>query len=385
MIISFAWLICGLVAVPLVLLVAECLAGLRRQSSSARPGNPPPITVLMPAHDEEAGIARAVQAVQAQLRPRDRIFVIADNCTDDTATIAAGLGATVIERCDPGRCGKGYALEAGRAAVEARPGEIVIIVDADCHSGPDALLRLADTAARRHAVVQGAYLLLPREGANPLVQLSCFAFLVKNLVRQIGLQRLSGLALLQGSGMAFPWSLLREADFCPASIVEDVHMGLKLVLAGETVAFDPDARFFSEASSTSGTKDQRRRWEHGLLATAGSFVPRLVRSAVTERPSLLMIALDLIIPPTVPLVAAAVLALILAFALEGTTAPVLMLATLLALLALALLLAWNRHARGLLPRPGLVSGISYFFWKLPVAVQFVTNRQRQWTRTEREP
>src|SRR5215510_16197248 len=65
-------------------------------------------TVLIPAHNEGAGILPTLRDVKAQIVPNDRILVIADNCTDDTAAIVHAAGVDVIVRADPTRRGKGY-------------------------------------------------------------------------------------------------------------------------------------------------------------------------------------------------------------------------------------------------------------------------------------
>ena len=100
-------------------------------------GARPHIAVLMPAHNESAGIARPLNAIRMQLQPGDRVLVVADNCTDDTAEIALANGAEVIVRNDAERRGKGYALEFGVRHLEAQPPEVVIVIDADClvHAG----------------------------------------------------------------------------------------------------------------------------------------------------------------------------------------------------------------------------------------------------------
>lgn len=379
------WLACIATAIPVAVLALECFVGAFARAARGIVAAAPPFTVLMPAHDEARGIARSVTDVGAQLRARDRLIVIADNCTDDTADIARGLGATVIVRTDPERRGKSHALEYGRSMIANDPGTVVIIVDADCSPAPHALHRLAITAARRHAVVQGAYLLVPPANASPIVRMSCFAFLVKNLVRQLALRRLGGVALLQGSGMAFPSSIFRRIDWSSDSLVEDLDMGLDLLLDGTPVLFDDSARFLSDASSQGGTAGQRRRWEHGMLQSMQSFVPRLVAAGLSGRPRLLFVALDLMVPPTVLLVMGAAVVTALALAVGGFAPPVV--ALLLADLALGggLFLTWFFHGRSVLPLRSIGGGLRYMIWKLPILLQFVTNRERSWIRTDREP
>ena len=69
-------------AVPFVVLAAEALASLF-PARKARTGQRPACAVLIPAHNEEAGIAATVRNVRDQLAPGDRVLVVADNCTDD--------------------------------------------------------------------------------------------------------------------------------------------------------------------------------------------------------------------------------------------------------------------------------------------------------------
>src|SRR5437879_3182666 len=124
--------------------LAGCLA-LRneRTSSVAEPCGPAHrTTVLIPAHNEGAGILPTIRDIQAQLGPNDRILVVADNCTDDTAAIVQGAGVEVTVRADPARRGKGYALELGVRHLGLNPPVVVVILDADCRLGENTLRRL---------------------------------------------------------------------------------------------------------------------------------------------------------------------------------------------------------------------------------------------------
>lgn len=374
------------VAALVMFLALECLLGADGRGDGVDAFDPPAFTVLMPAHDEAQGIARAVQAVMAQLRACDALLVVADNCSDDTAAIARSLGATVIERTDPDFRGKGHALEFGRAWLREKPadatsGGVVIIVDADCVPAPGALARLAAT---RGAVVQGAYLMVPPADASAKVRISCFAFMIKNRVRQRALYRLSGVALLQGSGMAFPRAIFDRVQWRTDSLVEDLDMGLDLVLAGERVAFDGSAVFLSDASSEHGTTGQRQRWEHGMLHSMATYVPDLFRQALSSRGRLAFVGLDLMIPPTVMLIAAALLMLATGAVFLGMTLPVWTLLLSLILLGVALLRAWHMHGREILPLRSLAEVPAYMIWKLPIVARYFTRRERQWIRTERE-
>ncbi|WP_159978964.1 MULTISPECIES: glycosyltransferase family 2 protein [unclassified Novosphingobium] len=381
------WALAAVVGLPLFILAAECMLG-ASPSVKAPYILPPPFTVLIPAHDEVIGIAAVVRAVRQQLRPCDRVLVVADNCTDDTASMAKACGADVVERNAPDLRGKAYALVRGREALRLQPPPIVIVLDADCLPARGALPRLAAHAAGKSAAVQGCYLLTGTPDATPLVRFSIFAFLVKNLVRQTGLQRLGGGALLQGTGMAFPWPMFDTAPLETASLVEDLKLGLDLRLAGRKVQFDPLAVFTSGASAESATQGQRTRWEHGSIATMAQYLPRLTSAALRGRPALLVLAADIAVPPlallaglTVPI--CLLLAIIAMF--TGTFAPLLALLGVAAAAAAALVLVWFRLGRDILPAAIARQLPRYVLWKLPIYRRLAGARQTLWVRTSRKP
>ena len=59
--------------------------------------SPAPISVVIPAHNAAEFIQQSIESVQAQTLPVVEIVVVADDCSDDTKSIAAALGATVVE------------------------------------------------------------------------------------------------------------------------------------------------------------------------------------------------------------------------------------------------------------------------------------------------
>jgi cellulose synthase/poly-beta-1,6-N-acetylglucosamine synthase-like glycosyltransferase len=383
----FCWALAAATGLPMLMLAIECLVGAAPDRKQSYP-LPPPFVVLIPAHDEGRGISAVVRAVRAQLRPCDRMMLVADNCTDDTAAIASVGGAAIVKRDEPDLRGKAYALAYGRAALRQRPAAIVIILDADCLPGPRALSRLAAHAAWYGAVVQGRYLLDCPSDATPLVRVSSLAFMIKNLVRQRGLQRLGGGALLQGTGMAFPWSIFETAPLETASLVEDLKLGLDLRLAGHSVRFDSHASFASDASAQIATQGQRTRWEHGSVITALHYIPRLILSGLSNRPALLVLAVDLSIPPLsllgVLAMASGMLLAILAI-LTGLIVPLIALLTLGGIATGALVIAWFMLGRSVLPGRMVTQIPRYLLWKLPIYRRLVGARQKRWVRTSREP
>jgi cellulose synthase/poly-beta-1,6-N-acetylglucosamine synthase-like glycosyltransferase len=252
-----------LVSVALVLLALPVLAwttylaALAALSWENRP--PAPVSaprtrfeVIVPAHDEELGIAATVENLLAVDYPAElrRVVVVADNCSDTTAARAAAAGATVLERHDTEKRGKGYALAHAfeRALLEGRV-DAVVVVDADTTVTPN-LLRAFDARLQAGALaIQAEYAVANRE-ASWRTRLMHIGFTLFHDVRSRARERLGVSAGLRGNGMAFAVRLLREVPHDAFSVVEDVEYGIRLGRAGHRVHYAGDARVFGEMVSS---------------------------------------------------------------------------------------------------------------------------------------
>ncbi|MFW2829078.1 glycosyltransferase family 2 protein [Sphingomonas sp. ID0503] len=378
------WLLTGVFVIEVVLGLAP--QDKRRRAFYRRPAS---FTVLIPAHNEAEGIGAMLNAL-ALAEPHGRRLVVADNCTDDTADIARAAGAEVIERHDPTRRGKGWALAFGRDHLlgSERPPEVVVVLDADCTVEPGALQRVADTAFTRRCVAQAAYMFRPRRRASPMVQISSFAMLVKNLIRQRGGFRLGAPAALTGSGMAFPWAIFAAAPLASGHIVEDLCLGLDLLRAGKRIRFEGRAQVWSEPSGQAGTEVQRSRWEAGFMGVAATQgLPLLAFGLTRLRWPVIWQALHVMTPPLALLLVLDALGLGAAAGLrafDGSDLPLTISLVLTGLAILAVLAAWVTSGRAYLSSGTLLRIPFYILWKLLLYVRIMTGRLApSWTRTER--
>ena len=381
------------VLLPSLVLALEILAALpRRRSRLATPTSFPRMAVIVPAHDEEMQIGATVRALCGELAPGDRLLVVADNCQDRTAAMAREAGAEVIERQSAAQRGKGFAMSFGVAHLQADPPEVVVLVDADCQVVHGRLALLAEVAKSAGVAVQADYLIAAPATAGRLASVNAFAILVRNRVRPLGLQRMAGSCRLTGSGMAFPWGVLRDAPAMKENLVEDLALGLELTLRGLPPRFCSEVRVRSELpSGARAGMGQRRRWEHGQLHTMGQYLPRLL-VAFLRRPrrAPLGLALDLLVPP----LALFVMIQLALFAVVGTAAflgfasrlPVLISAASAGLLLLSVGLAWLFFGRETLPLGTALRIPLYVLWKVGLYASFmVKGRHKTWERTERDP
>ncbi|MEG4321205.1 MULTISPECIES: glycosyltransferase [unclassified Microcoleus] len=377
--------------IPVAVLFLECsaafLSGLS-PTAETQEGRPT-VAVLIPAYNEAAGIGATISTILPQLTPQDRLLVIADNCTDDTAEIARNCGASAIERHDTERRGKGYALDFGLTAIASAPPEVIIMVDADCICEPDAIEKLARVAMAEQRPVQATYLMEQPPNPTPKDSISALAFLVKNLVRPSGLKQLGFPSLLTGTGMGFPWLIIRDVPLASGNIVEDMQMSLDLAIAGHPTVFCPEARVTGcLPQQQQVAKTQRTRWEHGHLQTLLTQTPRLATASIEQqRFDLMAIALDLSVPPLSLLVAiwvAAFAVSILAAIIGASPIPAVLLGIQGLLILVSIVSAWSKFGRADISGATLLSVPFYILWKIPLYLGFILKRQTKWVRTERD-
>jgi hypothetical protein len=214
---------------------------------------------------------------------------------------------------------------------------------------------------------------------------------VKNVVRPTGLARLGLPCGLMGTGMAFPWAVLREARLGTSALVEDMQLGLELALAGHPPRFCPEALVTSPLPGQASAREtQRRRWEHGHLATVLGTAPRMLAAGLRRRdPAILAMAIDVCVPPLSLLVlsAGAVVAAAVGAAAFGLAAwlPAVVAAAALGLILVAVAAAWLRYGRRDYPASVLLTAPLYSLGKIPLYLGFVGRRQKAWVRTAREP
>jgi cellulose synthase/poly-beta-1,6-N-acetylglucosamine synthase-like glycosyltransferase len=349
----------------------------------------PACALLVPAHNEALGIRSTIESLSSQMQPGDRLVVVADNCTDDTARVAREDGTEVVERTHLDQRGKGFALQAGLAHLSAgSPPEFVVVVDADCRLVPGCLDALVAHAAATSRPAQACYLMTAPAEPRAVDVVSALAVLVKNRVRPLAMARLGFPCLITGSGSAFPWAALQSRSFEGDNIVEDMQLAVDLALAGSPPSYCDEAVLFAALPDRAAAfTSQRRRWEHGHLHTLLSQVPRLARAFVrTGRIGLAAMLVDLAVPPLSLVVAlnlACLMAGLAAFALGAGGMPALVSAAALGLLAVSIALAWWWFARDQIPFRFLLSVPVYVVMKLPLYAAFLFRRENTWVRTAR--
>ncbi len=373
----------------LVIFMQVLFACLPGKHDNVTPVEDMSIAVLIPAHNESSGIVATLNSILPQMKSNDRLLVVADNCSDDTAEIAVANGAEVIKRHDLENRGKGFALDFGIHYLAKNPPDIVIIVDADCLVEANALKRIAAYALHYGRPVQALYMMYAK-APDLKSRIAEFAWCVKNLVRPLGYAKLGLPCQLMGTGMAFEWETILNADLANGNIVEDMKLGVDLSRSGKSPMFYPDALVISHFPEASDIQSgQRTRWEHGHLMMILFEAPKLLIQGVTKfDKNLLAMAFDLSVPPLALLVA-------LLFGYSTALGMVVMLfdiaqlafqITLSALfiLTVSTAVAWWGWGRRIITFSTLLLVPVYVISKIPYYIKFLFKRQKAWNKTERD-
>jgi cellulose synthase/poly-beta-1,6-N-acetylglucosamine synthase-like glycosyltransferase len=216
------------------------------------------VTVVVPAHNEERVIAKALGALDLARGPGVEVIVVDDGSTDATAEIAAAFDVRVIRQPQGG---KAAALNTGIAAAS---GEVIVVLDADTVLDPDFL----DTVAPHFAdpavgAVAGNIKVGNRRSI--LARLQALEYIVSLDIDRRTQDVLGVIAVVPGAAGAFRRAALVDVGGYPSdTLVEDADLTIALLRGGWRIHYEPAALAYTEAPE--GVADalrQRRRWGYG--------------------------------------------------------------------------------------------------------------------------
>ncbi len=345
--------------------------------------------VIVPAHNEEAGIVRTVSSLLAMNWPRDnfRVVVVADNCSDATASVARGAGAFVLERQHSTLRGKGYALAHAFAwSVKNGLADAIVVVDADAVVSPNLLEAFAIRIERGALAIQAHYGVL-NPGTSWRTQLLAIAKGAFHVVRSRARERLGVSCGVRGNGWCVTHKLLHEVPYRYYSLTEDIEYGIALGRAGFRVEYADEAHADADMASTErSARAQRQRWGQGRAQLVRSSTAPLLLSAVRNRSLVCLdLACDLIVPPLSYLTANIVL-LGAAAGILCVWAPTARLwvwwtIACTAVLVLHVLRGWQLSGIGIRGLLALAHVPGFILWRVWLLLGRKTSK---WVRTERE-
>lgn len=243
--------------------------------------------LIVAAHNEEVVIKDIVVSFNNMDYPKELydIFVIADNCTDNTAKMAADVGALVHERFNDKKKGKGYALEwmFDKIFHMNKKYDAVCIFDADNLVSKNFLKEMNKKLCEGCKVIQG-YL----DSKNPkdtwITGSYSITFWANNRMAQLSRDNMGISAQLGGTGCCIDTEILKRLGWGATCLTEDVEFTCKLVSNGYKVDFAYDAVVYDEKPLTlMQSWRQRKRWMQGFVDVSSRYFFKLIKQGIKKR------------------------------------------------------------------------------------------------------
>lgn len=254
----------------------------RKEKKEYHPKNK--FALVICAHNEEKVIAELVKNLQKQEYPRELydIFVVADNCSDNTKDVAQVAGATVYSRFNDQEKGKGYAMGwIFDKLLAMTPGyDAFCIFDADNLVHPKFLQEMNWHLEKGEDIIQG-YLNAKNPIDSWISGSFSIAFWMVNHMVHLAKYRLGLSTALGGTGMCFRADIVRKYGWGCTSLTEDMEYSMKLLTHGIRTCWAHDAIIYDEKVLTfKQSWNQRMRWAQGQFDCAGRYIPKLFVAGV---------------------------------------------------------------------------------------------------------
>lgn len=224
---------------------------------------------IIPAHNEEAVVGNLIESLKKQNYEKKLydIYVIADNCTDNTAKVAKDAGAIVYERFNNAKKTKGYALDwfLKQKIEENAPYDAFFVFDADNIVHPDFIKNMNKKLCQGEDVVQGY-----RDIKNPTDSwiTAGYALFYWTMHRFYHLARYNlGLSpLLNGTGFMVKFDIVKPQGWDTVTLTEDIEFSLKRIIKGKKLGWATDAICYDEQPvGFKQSWSQRSRWTVGHM------------------------------------------------------------------------------------------------------------------------
>lgn len=259
--------------------------------------------VIISAHNEEKVIGGAVRSLKNVNYPKELydLYVIADNCSDKTASVAKENGAIVYERKHLLKKGKGFALEwmFEKLFQMQVKYDAVCVLDADNLVSKNFFLEMNKKLLMGHKVIQG-YLDTKNPHDSWIAGNYAIAYWISNRIFQLPRYYLGLNCALGGTGFVMATSVLKEIGWGATCLTEDLEFSMKLVQKGMKVTWSHDAIVYDEKPlHMVQSWKQRKRWMQGHFDCARRYLKSLLIKGFKERDKVALDSALYLIQPVV--------------------------------------------------------------------------------------
>ena len=245
---------------------------------------------IIPAHNEAAVVTNLIESLKNQDYPKELydIYVIADNCTDNTAEVARKAGAIVYERFDESKKTKGFALQwfLAQKIEEDAPYDAFCIFDADNIADKNFLKAMNKKLCQGENVVQG-YRDIKNPTDNWITAGYAIFYWTMNRFYHLARYNLGLSPLLNGTGFMVRFDIIKPTGWNTKTLTEDIEFSLKNIIEGRKLGWATDAIVYDEQpTSFKQSWSQRSRWTVGHIQCMQEYTG-LLAAAVKEKKTLM--------------------------------------------------------------------------------------------------
>lgn len=264
----------------IVYLFVPLFAKKRQHKKSARTR----YAILIAARNEQEVLPYLLDSIRAQDYPAELIttYVIADNCTDRTADVAAAHGATVYRRFDTEHVGKGYALDALLRRIEAAGGldryDAFLVFDADNLLKSDYITNINRVKSDGYDAFCG-FRNSKNYGQSWISAGAALWYLHDSAHLNASRMALGAMCAVSGTGFGFTRALLQKCGGWKFfTLTEDIEFNNFCAANGITIGYAPDAELYDEQTVTLRQSwRQRERWVKGGIQVSLLYGAQLMR------------------------------------------------------------------------------------------------------------
>ncbi len=245
--------------------------------------------VMISARNEEQVIGQLIESINNQSYPAELIdiYVVADNCTDNTAKVARQAGATVYERFNDLLVGKGYALDylLEKIGYDNTNCEYdgFFVFDADNVLNKYYIEEMNKTFSNGHRIVTG-YRNSKNYGTNWISSGYALWFIRESKFLNLSRMLCNTSCAIGGTGFLVHRDvLLKSNGWKFFFLTEDIQFTVHNILHGESIAFCENAMLYDEQPTTfKQSWKQRMRWAKGFLQVARKYNGKLFLGSFTK-------------------------------------------------------------------------------------------------------
>ncbi|NMA25888.1 MAG: glycosyltransferase family 2 protein [Clostridiales bacterium] len=246
--------------------------------------------VLISARNEEAVIGQLIENIHEQNYPNDLItvFVVADNCTDNTAKVARDAGAVVYERFNKQQIGKGYALDFLLTRIyEDYPRDAFdgfFVFDADNLLDENFISEMNKTFSQGYKIIT-SYRNSKNYDASWISAGYSLWFLRESQFLNYSRMLLGTSCSISGTGFLMHRNVIeKNGGWKFFLLTEDIEFSVHTIINGERIAFCRKAILYDEQPTDFRQSwRQRLRWAKGFLQVFHKYGGALAKSAFTNK------------------------------------------------------------------------------------------------------